>query len=179
MFLALSLLLATTGWGMIAIPTPAGAVTAMHLPIIIAGILGGPLMGGCAGCAFGLFAWMRFPAFDPLVHILPRVFIGISSWIVFHMVIKVLRYSPRTITIASCAAAAAGTLTNTAGVLSMAVFFNYFTPRAAWTLGIIHGLPELILALVIVPAVVAALAKTTPLTSSSRDCPPVGCHPAH
>jgi len=76
LFLALSVLLASTGWGMIALPAPAGAVTAMHLPIILAGIMGGPLMGGCAGCAFGLFAWMRFPAFDPLVHMLPRLFIG-------------------------------------------------------------------------------------------------------
>jgi len=69
--------------GFIPVPTPAGAATTMHIPAILAGILGGPVVGALVGLAFGVFSFLRatLPMFkDPLVAILPRIFIGIVAW---------------------------------------------------------------------------------------------------
>ncbi|MGV8125515.1 MAG: ECF transporter S component [Candidatus Xenobiia bacterium LiM19] len=159
LFLALSIVLATTGWGLIAIPTPAGAVTTMHLPVICAGVVGGPILGTCSGLVFGLFAWQRFPAFDPLVHILPRVLIGFISWGAFSLISYILKSAPRRLRLSTAAisAAAAGTIVNTAGVLAMAVLHGYFTPSAAWTIALVHGIPELILAVIVTPPIISGL----------------------
>lgn len=161
LFLALSMVLASTGWGMIAIPTPAGAVTTMHLPVILAGILGGPFLGGCAGFAFGLFAWQRFPAFDPVVHILPRILIGIFSWAAFRASMFLLQKVSLNLrlSVSAMITAAAGTLTNTVGVLSIACMHGYFTQKAAITIGFAHGLPELLLAVSIAPPVICSISR--------------------
>lgn len=170
LFLALSIVLATTGWGLIAIPTPAGAVTTMHLPVICAGVVGGPILGACSGLIFGLFAWQRFPAFDPLVHILPRVIIGIISWGAFLLISHMLKASPRRLRLSTAAvsAAAAGTVANTAGVLAMAVIHGYFTPSAAWTMALVHGVPELILAVIVTPPIISGLVSFIEHRGSER-----------
>ncbi len=171
LFLALSIVLATTGWGLIAFPTPAGAVTTMHLPVICAGVIGGPVMGACSGLVFGLFAWQRFPAFDPLVHIIPRVLIGIVSWGAFTLISFLFKSIPRRLRL-SCAAisaAAAGTVANTAGVLAMAVLHGYFTPSAALTIAIVHGVPELILAIIVTPPILTGLLSFIEYRGSERD----------
>jgi len=64
---------------------------------------------------------------------------------------------------APAAAAVVGTLTNTVGVLSLMVIFGFIPAGAAFVIGATHGLPEVILAVVIavpvVRAVTAARAK--------------------
>jgi len=170
LFLALSIVLATTGWGLVAIPTPAGAVTTMHLPVICAGVVGGPVLGACSGLVFGLFAWQRFPAFDPIVHILPRFLIGIVSWGAFALFSHLLRSAPRRVRISTAAlcAAASGTAVNTAGVLVMAVIHGYFTPQAAWTIALMHGVPELLLAALVTPPIIGGLASYIEHRGSER-----------
>ncbi|MCL4426070.1 MAG: ECF transporter S component [Firmicutes bacterium] len=42
-----------------------------------------------------------------------------------------------------------GTLTNTVGVLGMAVYRGYLPAKAAWAVGILHGLPEILVAAVL------------------------------
>lgn len=69
--------------GFIPVPTPAGYATTMHIPAILGGILGGPIVGALVGAFFGLFSFIRapLPMFkDPLVAILPRIFIGVVAW---------------------------------------------------------------------------------------------------
>jgi uncharacterized membrane protein len=69
--------------GLIPVPTPAGNATTLHIPAIVAGILGGPIVGLLVGLTFGLFSFLRatLPLFkDPLVAILPRLFIGVTAW---------------------------------------------------------------------------------------------------
>ena len=58
---------------------------------------------------------------------------------------------------APAAAAVAGTLTNTVGVLTLMVVFGYIPAGAAFVIGATHGLPEVILAVLIAVPVYRAV----------------------
>lgn len=80
---ALTVVLSMTPLGFIPVPTPAGAATTMHIPVILAGILEGPIVGGMVGLVFGLMSFLRatLPLFkDPLIAIVPRVLIGVMAY---------------------------------------------------------------------------------------------------
>lgn len=78
------------------IKLPGLAVTTMHIPTIIAGIVEGPVLGGVVGAMFGLFSmWQaqnigspieKIIFSNPLIAILPRILIGIVSYYVFTLV---------------------------------------------------------------------------------------------
>lgn len=99
LLLAITLLITFTGVGMIPVPTPAANATVAHIPAIIGGILEGPLVGLVVGLGFGFASFMRatIPLFkDPLVAILPRLFIGVTSAYAFA---GLRRASRRTLTV--------------------------------------------------------------------------------
>ncbi|KNF07825.1 putative membrane protein [Gottschalkia purinilytica] len=87
---AISAILGMTPIGFIPVgPTNA---TIMHIPVIIGAILEGPVVGAMVGVIFGIFSIIRSitaptvisPVFyNPLVSILPRVLIGITSYYTF------------------------------------------------------------------------------------------------
>lgn len=82
LLLAITLLLVYARLGMIPVPTPAGNATIAHIPAIIAGILEGPLAGLIVGMGFGFASLTSatIPMFkDPLVALVPRLFIGIAA----------------------------------------------------------------------------------------------------
>ncbi|MDY6878201.1 MAG: ECF transporter S component [Chloroflexota bacterium] len=150
---AVAILLGWTRLGFIPVPTAAGNATIMHVPAIIGGIMEGWLVGGIIGTIFGLFSFLQAttPLFkDPLVAILPRIFIGITSYFVYVGLKKVNEY------VALIVAAVVGTLTNTILVLGMAVIRGYMAAGVAWTVGVTHGLPEAVVAAIITVAVVVA-----------------------
>ncbi|OLS02999.1 ECF transporter S component [Tissierella creatinophila] len=84
---AISIILGLTPLGFIPIgPTRA---TIMHIPVIIGGITQGPIVGAMVGLIFGLFSLFQnitnptvisFAFLNPLVSVLPRVLIGITSY---------------------------------------------------------------------------------------------------
>lgn len=67
-------------------------VTTLHIPVIIAGILEGPLVGGLVGLIFGLFSIFNaitrpgpisFVFYNPLISIIPRILIGVVTGLVY------------------------------------------------------------------------------------------------
>jgi uncharacterized membrane protein len=83
---AIAIFLGYTRLGFIPVPTPAGAATIMHIPAIIGGILESWGVGAVIGTIFGLFSFVQSttPLFkDPLVAVLPRIFIGITPYFVY------------------------------------------------------------------------------------------------
>lgn len=98
---ALTIILGLTPLGFIPIgPTRA---TIMHIPVIIGGILYGPVVGGLTGFVFGLFSLFNavanptptsFAFIHPLVSIVPRVLIGVVAHFVYRWSQKL---SPRLI----------------------------------------------------------------------------------
>lgn len=165
--LAISAVLANTPLGMIPVPTPARYATIMHIPVIIVGILEGPLLGAITGILFGIMAFLKVPEFGPLVHILPRALVGVVPALVYMGFIRLTKGSDNTAleTIAISLAAALGSLVNTAGVLWLAVKLmpNLMPPQMAAVIGLTSGIPEAILSVMISIPIVLALRKRFPM----------------
>ncbi len=140
---------------------PAIAFTFMHVPAIIGAVMEGPLVGAIVGFAFGAFSLFlagQQPAgsgnaifVDPVISILPRLFIGPVAWLVYSA-LKNAGITPRLI-----GAAIAGTLTNTILVIG-AIALRLHVPFLATLASVaVNSVLEIIVASVIVVAVVSAL----------------------
>ncbi len=92
---AISVLLAATPLGFI--PFIAGtSITIMHIPVIIGAVVSGPIVGTIIALIFGLSSLIiaavapKGPGdvffTDPLVSVLPRLFIGVVAWGVYRLV---------------------------------------------------------------------------------------------
>lgn len=158
---AVSIVMGMVPWlGMIPVPTPALNATILHIPAILAGIAEGPVVGLVVGLIFGLVSLLRGAGTlfaDPLVAVLPRLFIGVLAAYTFTGLHRLLGQRRFSITVALVGAAIVGTLTNTGLVLSMAVLRGYFSTAAALSIALLHGIPEVVVAAVICAAVGAAL----------------------
>ncbi|WP_041643946.1 ECF transporter S component [Mahella australiensis] len=182
---AISIVLGLTP-GLGFIPIPPASATTMHIPVLIGAILEGPLVGALIGLIFGAFSMLQavmhpnvlsFAFLNPLVAVLPRILIGVVSYYVYR---AVLILWPRndadkrlTVanTVATGIAAAAGTITNTVGVLGM--IYIIYAARVAKAMGIseaaaggaiaaiglTNGIPEIIIAVIITIAVVSAVRR--------------------
>lgn len=228
---AISIVLGMTPLGFIPVgPTRA---TIMHIPVIIGAIMEGPVVGGMVGLIFGMFSIYQaitaptpvsFVFLNPIVSVLPRVLIGITSyyayralnkignkgttWLLYGIWVAIIVYLARGIyssiinytsiwpmlmnigllilTLVMVYLTAKifkdksldliiptiiGTLTNTVGVLSM--IYIFYGERFVQALGqdidlarkiivgigITNGIPESIIAIIIVTSVVTALKK--------------------
>src|SRR5215212_1173605 len=122
----IALFLGFTRLGFIPVPIPLiGNATIMHIPAIVGGALEGPIVGLLAGAIFGIFSFLQAdnPVFlNPVVAIVPRLFIGVVAWAVF---VGLRRWS---IDLASTAAGVLGSFTNTVGVLGLAILFGLLPP---------------------------------------------------
>jgi uncharacterized membrane protein len=201
--------LGAAGPGFIPVPTPAQHATTLHVPVIIGAILEGPIVGLTLGLIFGIFSWLQAGVLgvvmfqDPLVAILPRLFIGITAWAAYVAFRRTGKYAALILAgslLVICGtfvywalsvnallavvigivllaliagfvllalrenrelqalilSGAVGTLTNTILVLTMLVVRGYLPPEAALVAGLTNGIPEIIVACIIVVAVVGA-----------------------
>lgn len=148
------MVLGITGLGMIPIPNLTGRATILHVPVILAGILEGPLVGAMTGLIFGMYSFLTpsgaIPA-DPIVRIVPRVLIGIVSAYTF-------RAFGKHVGAGAIAAGILGTLTNTIGFVGLAVIMGYL-PLATVILILPQSIAELVLATIIVYVLTKALAN--------------------
>jgi uncharacterized membrane protein len=149
------------------------SATILHVPVIIGAVLEGPVVGMVVGLIFGVFSMIRAavapngpldPAFtNPLISVLPRLFIGPIAWLVWK---ALKRWTP----IGLIAAGVAGSVTNTVLVLGMialvpsalGILRNLLqqpnTPALALvgTLALANGVPEAIISAILVLVVCAA-----------------------
>ncbi|MCX7796037.1 MAG: ECF transporter S component [bacterium] len=211
LFGGIILLLGFSYLGYIPLPTPAGAATIMHIPVIMAGLLLGPKFGAIAGTLFGLSAiyyflsiappWVLFPA-RPFIGIIPPLIywgifgvlrkreksfvrwvslivsvflliltlrlsydkLGINFWFILLSVLLLLviifwirSSDPKIVSLAI--ASFLGSLTNTVGTLGLAVIFKVFPVGTAISIGILQGIPEAILAVIICTPIVMTLER--------------------
>lgn len=157
---AISILLAVTRLGYIGpFPWLIVSATIMHLPVIIGGVLEGPLVGMLVGLIFGVSSWMLAPTeqgaavawfSNPLVSIVPRLFIGVTSAYVYR---ALRRWNE---ILAVTAAAVAGTLTNTVLVIGMIVLLGYIKAEVIVPAVALSATAEIVVAVIIVTAVVVA-----------------------
>ena len=74
------------------IPLGILTITSLHIPVIIAGILEGPVVGGLVGLIFVFFSLFNamtrptpisFVFYNPLISIVPRILIGVVTGLVY------------------------------------------------------------------------------------------------
>jgi uncharacterized membrane protein len=160
----IAVFLGYTRLGFIPVPNLAGNATIMHVPAILGGALEGPVVGTIVGGIFGIFSFIQaeVPFFrDPLVSILPRLFIGVVAWAVFA---SLRRWS---IDVAAAAAGVLGSMTNTVGVLGMAVLLGYL-PLAA----VVPILPQAIAEAILAAVVTVVVVRGVQLYRSGRTTAP-------
>ncbi|MFW6035335.1 MAG: ECF transporter S component [Halothermotrichaceae bacterium] len=153
---AVSIILGVSGIGLIPVPTIAGKVTIMHIPTILGAVVEGPIVGVLIGLIFGLFSFLRASNAwfaDPLVSILPRLFIGITAYLTYVGIKKINIY------LAYISAGIIGSLTNTILVLTMAVLRGYTPVEGALSIAVIHGIPEALVAAILVSILARAIHK--------------------
>lgn len=179
---AISIVLGLTPLGIIPIPFSPTSATIMHIPVIIATIMEGPVAGVFVSLIFGATSMynavtrptpVSFVFLDPLVAILPRLIIVLTSHYSYKAMNKLLlsRDEKVRLRLSSGVSAAIGTLTNTVGVLS-AIYFRHGAAYGEklgvgaegvgallFGVAVTHGIPEMIVAILIVTAVVGALKR--------------------
>ena len=142
---AISILLGITRWGFL--PWFGGvSLTIMHVPVIIGAVLEGPVVGALIGLIFGVFSLIQAavapngPAdvwfTNPLLSVLPRLFIGPAAWLVW----RALKRWP---VVGLLAAGVAGSLTNTVLVLGMIGVLGFLPWAALPAIALANGLPEI------------------------------------
>lgn len=155
------------------IPVGPLSITTMHVTVIIAAIVVGPVDGAIIGGVWGILTWVRaFVApssplaplvmVNPLVSVVPRIMIGLVAGYLYRWLAR-LSKQPR---LAMILAGIAGSLTNTGLVLGAIALF-YRTPAVARAYGVnvdhllpaletimaTSGLAELVFAAIVVPLV--------------------------
>lgn len=164
---ALSIVLGMTPIGFIPLPSGIQATT-MHIPTIMAAILGGPITGVLVGLIFGASSFLRAttPFFaNPIIAILPRLLIGVVSYysyvgIKIMLIEKFKMNSAKGKSIAILGASVLGTATNTIGVLSLIYAFGYLPLSVVLTVAVTNGTAEMIASAVIILAVLKSLEKS-------------------
>lgn len=150
------------------------SITTLHIPVILCACLMGWKYGAIVGGVWGLTCVVKafvepipanIPFQNPLISLVPRIIVGLVAALVFAPLTKkakVNRY------VGAGIAALAGTLTNTVLVLSAYSAFGYLGESSIaltlktifLTLIAVNGLIELGAAVVLVPALIAAIDKT-------------------
>lgn len=160
----IAVFLAVTRVGLIPVPNLAGNATIIHVPVILGAALEGPVVGTIVGLIFGVFSFIvaEVPIFrDPLVSVLPRLFIGVIAWAAF---VFLKRFS---IDLASAAAGVLGSLANTVGVLGMAVLRGWLVPAA-----IVPIIPQAIVEAILAALVTVVVVRGVMLVRSGRTTAP-------
>lgn len=136
------------------------SITIMHIPVIIGAVLEGPVVGLIIGFLFGLFSLIQGAIaptspgdvwfVNPLLSILPRLFIGPFAWLVYRALKGVSEV------LALVVSGIVGSLTNTVLVLGMIGLLGHLPWAALPAIVVANGLPEAAVGAIITLAVVAA-----------------------
>ena len=141
------------GIGFIPVPNVTASATIEHVPTILGGVLGGPIVGMITGLVFGLVSFFRSttPIFkDPLVAIVPRILIGLVSWLVYA---GLRRFN---VGVAAFLAGLLGAATNTFFVLTFAIWRGYL-PLAIVPVILPQAIAEAIIAAILTTLIAGAV----------------------
>jgi len=148
------------------------SLTILHIPVVIAAIIAGPMSGLLVGLIFGVFSMIQAAVAptgptdvwftNPLLAVLPRLLIGPAAWLAAQM----LKKWP---VVSLGLAGAAGSLTNTGLVLGMIGILGYLPWPVLGGIAIANGFPEALVSAVITTAVVGAYWKIPNRRKSGSD----------
>jgi uncharacterized membrane protein len=145
-----------------------GRATIMHVPAIIGAVLEGPVVGVLAGGIFGIFSMLQDTTGlfnNPVVSVLPRLLIGLTSWLTFRSLVKI------NIDMAAAVSGVVGTLTNTILVVGALVGFGLIPSTAIPTI-IPQAIAEMVIAAILTPLVVRGVNLVRSGRTSAEDTTP-------
>ncbi len=128
MLSAITAVLTFTPIGMIPLPPPFLSATTVHLPVILAALVEGPLVGLIVGLVFGLCSLIRaiqaptgltFFFMNPLISVLPRLAVPLAAFAVYWLLKKLGPQKEAWDKLSAALASAVGSVTNTVGCLGM------------------------------------------------------------
>lgn len=150
-------------------------ITIMHIPAIIGAVVEGPLVGAAVGLIFGLTSLFKaftqptitsFCFMNPVISVLPRILIGIVAYYVYTAVYKM----SKRVYLSGFIAGVAGSLTNT--ICVMGLIYIIYAQKYMAAIGVsgsagkyvlmvcaTNGIPEAIVAGILVAAVAVAMLK--------------------
>jgi uncharacterized membrane protein len=154
---AVSVVLGATRLGFI--PWISGAsLTIMHVPVIIGAILEGPVVGMIIGLIFGIFSLIQAAVsptgpvdvffVNPLISVLPRILIGLTSFLVFKA------FRGKFLSISIVFASLTGSLSNTLLVLGALGIAGALPWELIGAIVLANGLAEAVAAALICSAVI-------------------------
>lgn len=161
-----SVVLGTTDLGYIKVSTDVRHVTTMHLPTIIASVLEGWPAGVFVGAIFGLTSMYMADSVmmqDPMVVLFPRLLVGLTPYLIYKWADDGSEY------VRIGLAAVGGTLTNTFFVLGMGVVRGYLSMDSAVSIALLHGIPEVLAAVLIVIPATLLLRRVRNILNRSTD----------
>lgn len=147
LLLAIQLILGFTPLGLIMVPPV--AITLLHIPVIVCGVVMGPLYGGLLGAVFGIISMSKAITsavspgdllFNPLVSgspvasvvmcLVPRILLGVLAALLYRLFCRLLaKWQPgRRTPLAIGAAAVLGTALHTMMVLGCLMLFFEAVP---------------------------------------------------
>lgn len=148
MLSAITAILVFTPIGMIQLPPPLPAVTTVHIPVILAALVEGPLVGLAVGLVFGVCSLIRawqsgmvgLTLFfrNPLVSVLPRLLIPLVALGLYLLWKRLVKPTPLTEKLGTGMAAALGAITNTVCCLGM-ILILYGQDLSALVSGLVSG----------------------------------------
>jgi ECF transporter, substrate-specific component len=153
LLVAATVLLGLSPIGFVTVPGLGGAITFLHLPMILAATLESPLAAGLVGATFGLVAGWVFPVPPLLYHVGARTLAGLTAGITFQAISSAASEGSK-LTIASAVTAIVATCSNTLFMCIAMLMLNLAEPGTLFSVALVHGAIEL----------AAALIVTTPLT---------------
>lgn len=184
---ALVIAMTLTPFGYIMIPGLNIQVTLLHVPVLVAAIVEGPVVGLFVGLMFGLSSLytaiitpsvIAFAFLNPLVSILPRVLFGLAAWYLFKGIDALMRGKARPVAIGIAAAVA--TLLHTTMVLG-AIWILYaqrfmdaigqggaVARIVFYSIAATNAPPEVLVAVVITVPVAMAVLRFKKATESRR-----------
>jgi uncharacterized membrane protein len=157
---AIAIVLGVTQWGFIPVPNVSGRATIMHVPVILGGVLEGPIVGMLVGLIFGVFSMLQDTTglfTNPLVSVVPRIIIGLTSWLTFRSLVKI------NLDLAAAVSGIVGTLTNTILVVGMLLLLNLLPWAAVPTL-----IPQIIAEVIIAAILTVVVVRGVSLVRSGR-----------
>lgn len=129
MLSALTAILTFTPIGLIPLPPPLPNATTVHIPVLIAALAEGPLVGMAVGFVFGVCSHIHALQFGagsltfffrrPLVSVLPRLLVPLVAFGIYSLLIRFVFKNDHFKKLSAAIAAVFGTVTNTVGCLGM------------------------------------------------------------
>lgn len=148
-----TVLLGLSPLGFVEVPGFGGAITFLHLPMLLAATLESPLAAAAVGTVFGLVAGLKVQVPSLAIHVAVRALAGLIAGLTFQLACSKADEGSK-LTIASMLTAVVGTAANTFFMLLAALTLGLSDIETLLSVALVHGGIEM----------AAAVVVTTPLT---------------